>query len=244
METVNKLLCSSKTTEIDTVSGRIIAEYEKSDWSADTHLTGIFDKLKPVSEELTKAINRIKAESNLEEKDELRDTRIRAIYYLILGFAQHPDETISTAAQEVDDIFEHYGVDITEESYATESSLVESLLIDLADTGLQTAIEAVPGLSQFIDELKTAQAAFEEAKVTYEEEKAEERTEENATAIKKEAASIINEQLVTYLRAMIQVDETTYGEFTRTVAGIIEDNNTTVKKRRNNSKTGEEESES
>ncbi|MGD8782604.1 MAG: DUF6261 family protein [Ignavibacteria bacterium] len=244
MGTVNKLLCSSKTTEIDTVSGRIIAEYEKSDWSADTHLTGIFDKLKPASEELTKAINRIKAESELEEKDELRDIKIRAIYYLILGLLHHPDETVSTAAQKVDDVFEHYGVDITEESYATESSLVESLLEDLEDTDLQTAIEAVPVLSQAIDGLKTAQAAFEEAKVIYEEEKAEERTEENATTIKKEAASIINEQLVTYLRAMIQVDETTYGEFTRIVAGIIEDNNTAVKKRRKGSSTAEEVSES
>ena len=43
---------------------------------------------------------------------------------------------------------------------------------------------------------------------------------------------IINDKLVVYLRAMIQVDESTYGDFTRTIAEIIDDNNEVVKKRR------------
>ncbi len=43
---------------------------------------------------------------------------------------------------------------------------------------------------------------------------------------------IINNKLVTYLRAMIMVDEPTYGDFARTIAQMIEDNNEVVKKRR------------
>jgi len=235
MVTVNKLISNIRTTEIDSVSGNIIAEYNKSDWSGDAHLTGIFDLLKPASESLTKAINRIKAESDLEEKDEQRDSKVRAVHYLIMGYLHHPDETINSAAQTVDAVFEHYGVDIVSESYSTESSLIESLLIEFAKEDLQTAIAALPGLSDLIDGLSAAQTAFGEAQLLFEEEKAKEGTEENATKIKKEVTTIINDKLVVYLRAMVQVDETKYGELTGTVAQIIDDMNVIVKKRRKTS---------
>lgn len=232
MVTLNKLTPSCKTTEADAVSGNIITQYDKDDWSSDTHLTGIFDLLKPESERLTKAINRIKAESDLEVKDEQRDNKVRAIYYLVMGFIHHPDETISTAAKKVDAVFEHYGVDIVSQSYSSESSLIESLLIDFANPDLQPSITALPGLSQIITDLRTAQTAFEQAQVLFEEEKAKEGIEDNATKIKKVVITIINDKLVIYLRAMVQVDQAKYEEFTTTVAQIIDDMNVIVKKRR------------
>ena len=233
MVTLNKLIAKSRTTEVDTVSDRIIKEYEKDDWSSDLHLTGIFNRLKPASLRLTKSINRIKAESMLEEKDEIRDQNVRSIYYLIHGFLHHPEETISNAARQLLDLFENYGLEIIKESYATESSLVESMLEDFAESKAEPAIAVLPGLSQLIYELRTAQTAFEEAKVIFEEEKAKEGTEETATEIKKEVVSLINDELVVYLRAMVQVNETVYGHFTRTVGEIIESNNITVRKRSN-----------
>ncbi|MBU0474591.1 MAG: hypothetical protein KKF62_10540 [Bacteroidetes bacterium] len=232
MNPLNNLTSISRTTEVNAVAGRIIAEYEKTDWSSDTHLTGIFNLLKPKNEILTGAINRIKAESDLEEKDEIRDEKIRSVYYIILGFMHHPDLAIKTAAQEVDKVFEHFGLELINQSYATESSLVASLLIEFSNTSLQPSIAALPGLNQLIMELTAAQTEFEAASVNYEEEKAEEGTKENASAIKKEVVVIINEKLVVYLRAMIQVDETKYGELTRTTTQIIDDNNIIVKKRK------------
>lgn len=91
-----------------------------------------------------------------------------------------------------------------------------------------------------VTELRSAQTAFEAAKVVYEEEKAKEGTGSNASGVKKEVLAIINDKLVVYLRAMVQVDEAKYGDFTRTVAGIIDDNNVIVKKRRKSSEPGEE----
>lgn len=234
MEKINKLLATSRTTEVDAVSNRIITEYKKNDWSSDTHLTGIFDELESTSLKLTHAINRGKSESNLEEKDEVRDNKVRAIHYLIQGFEHHPDETIREAARAVDNVFERYGVRIVQESYASQSSLIESLLDDFANPDLQPFVDALPGFSQVLTELQTAQTEFEEAKVTYEAEKAEEGTKENATLIKMEVLKIINDKLVVYLRAMIQVNEAVYGSFARTVAQIINDMNVIVRKRRKN----------
>ena len=53
----------------------------------------------------------------------------------------------------------------------------------------------------------------------------------SATQIKQQVVSLVNKQLVDYLRAMQQVDDDTYGDFARTVARIIADINLQVKKR-------------
>lgn len=232
MSTINKLIVSSRTTEVNGTANRIIIKFDEGDWSADTHLTEIFVQLKASKEKLTSAINRSKAESDLEEKDEIRDSKLRGISYLLKGYLHYPHATIKTAAEDVDKVFEKYGLKIIEDSYVTESTLINSMLEDFASAEVQPEVAKLPGLEDLLAELKTAQTEFETARVNYESEIALENKEENATKVKKETALIINEQLVVYLRAMVQVDKTKYEEFTLAVDKIIDDTNEQVKKRR------------
>lgn len=234
MGTMNKLITTVRTTEINSVTSGIISEYLTSTLSSDAHLASIFDVLQPLNTKLTSAINRIKAESDLEEKDEIRDNKVRAVNYLTLGFMHHPDVAISNAAKTINAIFEHYGMNIINESYASESSLISSLLVELSKVDLQSVIALLPGLAQVIDELKTAETAFEEAQLTFQTEKAAEGNKESATDIKQEVLVIINEQLVVYLRAMVMVDTANYGSFGDIVAQIIDDMNVIIKKRKKN----------
>ena len=229
---MENLLTHAKTTEVDTVSSGIISEFGKNDWSSDAYLTGIFGILKSTTLQLSQAISRIKAESILEEKDELRDNKVRAVKYIVLGFMQHPDTAISSAAKKVDAVFEHYGLDIVYESYATESSLIKSLVGDFETTEIKAAIALLPGLTQIVDDLKAAQAGFEEAQLSFQNEKAAEGNKENATAVKQKVLSIINDKIVIYLNAMVLVDEAKYGGLGGTIAQIISDMNTYIKKRK------------
>ena len=89
----------------------------------------------------------------------------------------------------------------------------------------------LPGGAEILAALQTAQSEFDTARVAYETERAREGNEANATEIKKEVLTLINDKLVLYLRGMEAVDEAAYGEFARTVATIIADNNVVVKKR-------------
>ncbi len=232
-------MTNSRTTEVDAVTKQLLGAFKKNDWSSETHLTGIFSELEPKSVLLTSAINRLKSESELEKYDESRDGDVRSLHYLLMGFIHHPDPTIKSAAEKVKDVFDNYGVAITGENYATQSSLVASLLMDLSEPELQPSIAAVSGCAEIIAALQTAQNNFEEVRIVYEEEKAKEGTQLNASEIKKEIVNIINNKLVTYLRAMSMVDEATYGEITRTFAQMIEDNNEVVKKRRKKPETVE-----
>ncbi len=228
---IEKLMSRSRTTEVDAFLMRLVGAYKNTSLNTDTFLSGVMLELEEKSKLLTQAVNRMKVESDLEEKDDARDTIFRSLYYLVQGFVHHPDKSISGEAAKLMAILDHPGLSITNESYATESSLLSSLFNDLATAELQASINALSGCADLIGALQTAAADFEATRLKYDETKAGEGTLANATAIKKEVLKLINNKLVVYLRAMIQVNEELYGDFTRTAAEIIDSNNLVVKKR-------------
>ena len=244
MGKTNKIIDKIRMTEMNSVADIIITEFEKSNLSSDAYLATIFDELEPINAKLTEAINRIRAESHLTEKDKFRDSKVKAVNYLTKGFLHHPDITINTAAKLVDDVINHYGIKLTKDSYATESSLIESLLIDLSNIDLQASIALLPGLSELIDQLRAAQTIFEESQVKFQREKVEEGNKEKASNIKQKVIVIINEKLIVYLRAMVLVNEAKFGSFARTVAQTIDDINTVIKKRKKTTEVKEGESSS
>lgn len=231
MAQLNRIMSKSRITEIGTASVKISEAFDKGDWSTDPNLTGIFTELKTESALLNTAINRIKAESNLEAKDEVRDEKIRAVNYFLNGNVYNPNAEIKAAAIDIVKIFSKYGLCITKESYVTESSLVTSLLEQLAEPEIAAKIELLIGLPELVAELKTANDEFMAADYAFEEEKAKDGTKESASQIKNQVVDIINDKVVVYLKAMFLVNEPVYGYIARTVAQIIEDNNVAVKKR-------------
>jgi len=235
---IDKVMSSSRVTEVDAVSMRLIGAYNSTTLGSDTHLSTMFTDLTSLSTALTAAIKRSKAESTLEEYDEARDQPVRSLSYLLMGYLHHPDAAIKEAAETVYDIFEKYGLSVVNESYSTESSLIASLLNDLSKQKIQDAIAVLPGCADTVAALQTAQETFEATRIAYEQEKAEESTQANASKIKSEVLALINEKIVVYMRAMEVVDEPNYGALARTIATIIAENNEVVKKRR---KTPEEE---
>ncbi len=128
-------------------------------------------------------------------------------------------------------LFDNYGLVILGESYATESSLIGSLLLDLAKPKYASAIAALSGCADLIAQLQTAQNDFEQARIAYETEKAKEGMVNNATLVKKDVLTILNDKILVYLRAMEQVNAEMFGVFVNTCAQIIDENNEQVKKR-------------
>ena len=229
---IPKLINYSRTTEVSAVADRITDAYKGTGLSTDAYLSGLMTGLEADQVLLTEAIKRMKAESELEAQDELRDTEIRSLYYLVLGLQHHPDVAIKAAAQKVFTVTEHYGLSVVNESYASESALVGSMLADLAKPEFQDPVAALSGCAESIAKLQTAEDNFDVARIAFEQERAQESTLENASVIKKRVVNLVNQKLVVYLLAMMEVNPETYDLFTRTVAQVIADNNTAVKKRR------------
>lgn len=229
---MDKLISQSRTTEVANASARMDVAYRQTGLQTDTPLAAIYGDLNSKTAWLTAALRRAKSESELKPKDEVRDNKLRSLYYLVTGYTHHPDPVIKAAAITLTKVFDHYGLKITEESYASESALIASLLMDLGNPDYQQAISALSGCAALIEALRDSQADFELTRMAWETAKAKEGALENASELKKEVLVIINERLVVYLRAMQQVNPAMYGEFANTIAVIIDENNETVKRRR------------
>lgn len=227
---IEKLMTNSRVTEVNDVATRLSGVFSGSGIT-DAYLTTTFSAFDAANLELSKAIRRSKAESELEEKDEVRDTQVRSLYYLLNGFSHHPTPEIRQAASILLNIFDNYGLKMTGESYATESSMVGSMLLEFQKPEYGEAIEALSGCGDLMEGLAIAQSEFEQARIAYETEKAKEGMLQNATEIKKNVVYLLNEKIVVYLQAMEQVNAETYGVLAATVAQIIAENNEVVKKR-------------
>ena len=229
---IDKLMTNSRNTEVSGSTMRIIGAYKTTTLSSDPNMVTLFTALEDKSTVLSASINRAKVQSVLDDKDALRDDKLRAIHYLLMGFLHHPNKKVKAAAETIENVYAHYGLAITDESYATESALIVSLLNDLAAEILQESISSISGLAELIAELQAAQDDFEQTRISYESTKAEEGTHANATASKKAVLEELNDKVVVYMRAMEIVTPETHGALARTIAEIIADNNEQVKKRR------------
>lgn len=229
---ITEKVVRSKNTEVDTVLQLFITAYRQKDWSLDPHLTGIFDKLIIVSEKLSSAINRLKTESQLEELDHDRDEKVRAFFGYITGNTYNPNAVIKSSALALMVVLDNFGLDIVNESYPVESSLVRTLCEQLSTAEMEEHIGEIPGAEVVLAEVTDSEAAFYTAYFAFEQEKTEEKVKESATEIKKDAVKLINESLLVYLSALAMVNESEYGELARTINQIIEDHNRRVRERR------------
>lgn len=238
---ISFLSSRSFNTEVDGSGNQLVRAYDGTTLNTDATLEKIITPLKAFLILLSAGINRLKEKSEQTTYDDIRDDAIVALYYLLLSFSHHPKEKIKTAATSLLEIFEQYGIKMQVASYTTESSLVNSLLTDYTSPEALANIALVPQGAEYVAALQKAQSDFGNIRLSFEEARGKEGTVENATAIKKEVLNIINKQLVPYLNVMVQLEETSYGDYARTIAEIIATNNEQVKKRRNKGKKSEEE---
>ncbi|MCY1722397.1 DUF6261 family protein [Prolixibacteraceae bacterium Z1-6] len=228
---MEKIIVTSKATEIHGTSRLLSNAFQHSGLSTDATLAPLFTTLDTATTRLSEAIDRSKAQSILAGKDSDRDYTVRAVGYLVKGYTYYPDNEVRNAAFLVEQVFEKYGFAVTEESYVNESSHIVSMLGDFAAPKIQAAIALLPGVAENIALEQAAQNDFENTQTEYAKELAEENTLLNATTLKKEVATLINDELVVFLRYSERFQAAIYGTFAATVAKIITDNNIQVKKR-------------
>lgn len=229
---IEKILTTSRTTEVDGSANQVISGFNKTALSADEKLVQIINLIIAQVVLLSAAIKRLKAKSEQGTYDDIRDEKITALYYLLLSCSHHPKAVIKNAALSLLEVFEQYGMEMKEESFTTESSLLNSMLADYSKQKQLDNIAKLPQCDLYITALKDAQGDFETNRLSFEEAQGQEGTLENASKLKKIVVDKLNGLLVPYLNVMAQLDDATYGAYARTVAEIIATNNEAVKRRR------------
>ncbi len=228
---IEKVIAHSRTVEVDATLSKILASYHWSALTDDTYLSGIIFELKVMSAKLSESIKRIQYESDLEEKDHIRNEAVRGLYYLVLGSTYFPEGSIKMAAQKVIEVLNNYVLHLDSDSYDIESSLLISMISELDSPVLQKEIALLSGVSEMIGAIKSAQNEFEISVLNYELNKKKNNALENATTLKRQLIRLINNKLIVYLNAMAIVDIATYGDILRVISHIIAGNNDRVKRR-------------
>ena len=229
---IENLFPRSRTTEVADTANLIGQAYDGSNVEDDTYLENTMNELSVANAQLLSAANRDKAESNLAGLDETCDDKVQAFYYILQGALHHPSNEVKTAAQRLQNIFDNYGMKMVRENYASESAMIKSMLQDYSARELAPDLAAVSGIGDVLAELGAAHAAFEQARIAYENSKADEGQYENATKLKIPVVEIVNNRLVLYLNAMVLVAPEKYDQLARRIAQIIADNNQRVARRR------------
>lgn len=225
------LAVSSRVSEVSAISGRISDGYHK-DLEGDVVLDPIFNEIDPVNQSTIAAIKRIKAESKLQQLDELRDTAHHALFHFVLGLSLCDMETIRNAASLLMTILHKYGLSVTRENYDEKSSDLDSMLLELKKPNILAAIALIDNCALLIASLQSKQDTFKAERLAFQHERANESQQMNATSLKSTLLKLINKKLIPVLNGLQVSNAAKYGDFAATVAKIISTNNETVKQRR------------
>ena len=229
---MNKLNTSVKVTELGDTALRLVKAFKAVvAVQNDAFLTKTFAEIEKQATAMTSAVKSDQALSKLEEADAQRDQAIRVLDKLLKGYENIPLENLKTHAKKLAEIFKKYGVKITGENYASQSTLINSLLGDFSATELKPSIEALAGVKEALAEIQTKQNAFAVIRSDYEKAQVSQKEKSSATSLRKPLLELINKKVVPYLVAMSVAQPELFKNLTAEASEIITSTNEAIKAR-------------
>lgn len=229
---MNKLNTSVKVTELGDTALRLVKAFKAVvAVQNDAFLTKTFAEIEKQATAMTSAVKSDQALSKLEEADAQRDQAIRVLDKLLKGYENIPLENLKTHAKKLAEIFKKYGVKITGENYASQSTLINSLLGDFSATELKPSIEALAGVKEALAEIQTKQDAFATLRSDYEKAQVSQKEKSSATSLRKPLLELINKKAVPYLVAMSVAQPELFKNLTAEASEIITSTNEAIKAR-------------
>ena len=120
---------------------------------------------------------------------------------------------------------------ITGENYASQSTLINSLLGDFSATELKSSIEALAGVKEALTEIQTKQNAFAVLRSDYEKAQVSQKEKSSATSLRKPLLELINKKVVPYLVAMSIAQPELFKNLTAEASEIVTSTNEAIKAR-------------
>lgn len=229
---MEKIRGNVRITELADTARRLCELFKKTSLvQNDDFLSLSFAEVEKQTNELTAAVKKDTIHSNLEKADQERDHAIRVLDKLLKGYEHIPVENMQKHAKKLLPVFNKYGVRITSENYATLSTLIISMLEDFSASHLSTSVEALIGVKESLNNIRTKQAAFDALREAYEGEVAIQKKRASATVLRKPLLELVNKKIVPYLVAMNIAQPDSFKEFISKASEIVTSTNEAVKSR-------------
>lgn len=197
----------------------------------DIYYAETFENLSAKAKELIDMINAGWLESDLKEKDEVRDLDIRAIFYEVSAKCMRKPSENQQKAVRLKAILDRYGMKITDSTYTSESAEIRAVLSDIKAPELAEDRKAIPDLDGLIGNLEASQTSYDQSDDQLRDDKMGRKNTKPASTLAKELRNIINNDLCGYLSAMTRSNPAKYAAFSTKFFQIIEDANQGVTNR-------------
>lgn len=228
---MKKIHASIRVTELQTVSKTIISYYKNdAKLAEDAFLTQAFESLETLQAQMTDSIHNDKIESNLAELDSARDKLLSNLGTALEGYSVLPLPELAENAQKALAVFANYGKKIAAESFASESALLDGLLLDIQKEEIKACTKALAGVDLLIEQLQAAQNDFSQSYAEYTASSASKAV--SATELRKQMLSVLNTSILPYLDAMYIAQKAVFGNFAQNVEAEIEKINSIIKARK------------
>lgn len=229
---MKKLVTTARITEVDDTCDRIVSLFEQEvSLQEDEALKGIIEEMKILSEKMTQSIKRDVVISKVQEADKKRDTILRSMNKVLIGYQSMKSPQIRENAEKINSVFSKYGIKIIKESYTAKSSYIESFLKDISDAEYSNALSLLSGFADWVSDLRTEQTAFNQTRLAYEKAISVYKNTSSASDLKKPMLDLINGKLITYLSAMKVVKFEEYSYFINAIQQVIDSTNDSIRKR-------------
>lgn len=229
---MKKLVTTARITEVDDTCDRIVSLFEQEvSLQEDEALKGIIEEMKVLSEKMTQSIKRDVVISKVQEADKKRDTILRSMNKVLIGYQSMKSPQIRENAEKINSVFSKYGIKIIKESYTAKSSYIESFLKDISDAEYARSLSVLSGFADWVSDLRVEQTAFNQTRIAYEKAISIYKNTSSASDLKKPMLDLINGKLITYLSAMKVVKFEEYSYFINAIQQVIDSTNDSIRKR-------------
>jgi hypothetical protein len=228
---MNKINSKANSKEVLEACQGIVDLNVKTPIAEDAYYTLTYTKLSERCSKLIEKINEGGLKSVLKEKDDLRDTDVRAIFYEVEAKCNRRQGAQQASALNVSAALEQYGINIISDSYLNESAQIRGVLSDLKSPALAEDVKAIPDLAELITNLEQSQKAFDDSNSEWLEQKQERKIAKSATELSAECRNIVNNELTVYIAAMSAANPDKYKDFADKMETLITDINNKVRDR-------------
>lgn len=237
---MKKLRSQVRNAEVDGLSDTLIRVFRADEGAqTDAFLVSVMAELETLSAGITSAILQDRTLSRLDEADSARDEAFHTLGTVLAAYAVIPIPGKRELAAPLKAVHDKYAkAGITGANYASQSSLTESLLEDLADPALAAGIAGLEGVAESVALIREAQDEFNRANDEYV--RANATKAQAASSYNKPIVSLVNDRLVPYLSAMRIAGNAVCEGFAAAVEAEIERTNASVSARRTKASAAED----
>ncbi len=233
MTKINKAMTNTRVHDAARLGDRTYVELNESGIE-DVHIDTLKTGVETHTNRLKAVIDETKGKSLLQLDDDQRDNTYRSLLYLNKGFLLHPDKTIREAANDVEQVLEKRGFELANMNYTAQSEADEALIRELKSEKLAPKVAILPSMQEVVDQLEADERKFQATQKAWLETKADDQLTQSASIYKLELMKYINDKVVTYLRAMQQINPEPYQQLITRISLLIDESNELVKSRQNN----------